>query len=174
MTAALYLLILMGMLGALDTVWYHEWTQRLPARPNGGRELMLHALRDYAFCMIFGSLAWFTWNGYLAVVFCGLLVFEIVITLVDFLEEDRVRPLPPGERIMHTVLAIVYGAFLANLLPQLADWWTEPTAMAPASYGVISLTLTAFAIGVLVSGCRDHLASRMATKPTDTAFAGER
>ncbi|MBX3436672.1 MAG: hypothetical protein KF861_04215 [Planctomycetaceae bacterium] len=155
MTPTLTLLMVQGCLGAFDTLWYHEWKQQLPMRAGGRRELILHALRDFAYAVIFGSLAWFTWDGWLAAVFGGLLVFEIVVTLLDFVEEDRVRPLPPGERVMHTIMAIVYGAFLANLLPQVANWFDAPTRLAPAAYGWLSYAMTLFAAGVFLSGCRD-------------------
>lgn len=99
--------------------WYHEWRQRLPSRPTAARELRLHAARDFAYAVVFGSLAWAEWRGWLAWVFGAVLAFEVLITLWDFIEEDISRPLPAGERVMHTVMAIVYGAFLANLVPVL-------------------------------------------------------
>ena len=34
--------------------------------------------------------------------------------------------LPAGERVMHTIMAIVYGAFLAHLLPQVLQWLSQP------------------------------------------------
>jgi hypothetical protein len=49
-----------------------------------------------------------------------------VITLWDFIEEDRVRRLPAGERAMHAVMGIVYGAFLANLVPEIVRWSAGP------------------------------------------------
>ena len=158
MTAALTLLLVQGALGAFDTLWYHEWQQQLATRATGRRELLLHASRDFAYGLLFGSLAWATWNGLWALVLAALLLCEIVITLLDFVEEDLHRPLPPGERVMHTILAIVYGAFLANLLPQMAEWFYQPTGFAAADYGLISWLLTAMAIGVVGSGIRDLLA----------------
>lgn len=109
--------------------------------------------------MIFGSLAWAEWRGWLAWAFAAVLAFEIVITLWDFIEEDISRPLPPGERVMHTVMAIVYGAFLANLVPVLVRWSSEPVAFTPADYGVVSWLMTGMAVGVFASGVRDLLAS---------------
>ena len=158
MNAALTLLLAQGALGAFDTLWYHEWQQRLATRATGRRELLLHASRDFAYGLMFGSLAWVTWNGWWSVVLSALLLCEIVVTLFDLIEEDLHRPLPPGERVMHTIMAIVYGAFLANLLPQMADWAHRPSGFAAADYGLISWLLTAMAIGVLVSGIRDLLA----------------
>jgi hypothetical protein len=159
MNAALTLLMVQGALGAFDTLYYHEWKQRLPARATGGRELRLHAARDFAYTIVFGSLAWVEWRGWLVGLLVLVLVFEILITLWDFIEEDLRRPLPPGERVMHTVMAIVYGAFLANLFPQLAIWAASPTEFVPVYYGLVSWLMTAMAVGVFGSGVRDVAAS---------------
>ena len=69
----------------------------------------------------------------------AILAAEILITLWDFIEEDLRRPLPPGERVMHTIMAIVYGAFLAYLIPQLVLWSQQPTGFARCDYGWISV-----------------------------------
>jgi hypothetical protein len=159
MDAALSLLMVQGALGAFDTLWYHEWKQRLPARATAGKELRLHAARDFAYAIVFGSLAWVAWEGWLVGLLALVLVFEILITLWDFIEEDVSRPLPPGERVMHTVMAIVYGAFLANLFPQLAAWAAEPTRFVLVDHGLVSWLMTAMAAGVFASGVRDVVAS---------------
>ena len=44
-----------------------------------------------------------------------VLAVEVVITLMDFVEEDMSRKLPASERINHTLLAINYGAILILL-----------------------------------------------------------
>lgn len=160
MTAALYFLIAQGVLGALDTLIYHELGAKLPSTPSARLELRLHASRDFAYAIIFGTLAWYTWNGALVWALLAILLFEIVITLWDFIEEDLTRKLPAGERVMHTIMAILYGAFLANLGPAVITWWKAPTGFGKADYGIMSWIMTAFAVGVLLSGIRDLLASR--------------
>jgi hypothetical protein len=159
MDVALGLLLVQGALGALDTLWYHEWMQHLPTRAGARRELRLHASRDFAYAIVFGSLGWVEWQGWFVCVLAAVLLFEIVITCWDFIEEDQSRPLPPGERVMHTVMAIVYGAFLANLIPHLVTWSTASPGFRLASYGVVSWFMSAMALGVFVSGIRDLVAS---------------
>ena len=105
-------------------------------------------------------LAWQAWHGWLALVLALLLLTEIGITLWDFVEEDRTRRLPTGERVMHTLMSIVYGAFLATLLPNLWIWWQEPTRFQSVSYEWVGIGLTIFAIGVFFLGIRDLLASK--------------
>ena len=51
-----------------------------------------------------------------------MLAVEVVITLMDFVEEDMSRKLPASERINHTLLAINYGAILVLLMPVLVGW----------------------------------------------------
>ena len=160
MITALKILLVLGTMGALDTFYYHEWKLRLPETPSAGRELWLHAARDFAYAIVFGSLAWTTWNGALIWPFAGILLFEIVVTLTDFIEEDRTRRLPPGERVMHAIMGITYGLFLAMFYPHAAQWQRLGTGFGMADYGLLSWVLTFFAAGVLTSGIRDLRATR--------------
>jgi hypothetical protein len=167
MSTALWLLALQGVLGALDTIYYHEWRARLPAGLPGTRpELLLHAARDFLYALLFGSLPWVAWRGAWAAVLGLVISTEIVITLADFVVEDRVRkPLGgvfPGERCMHTVMAILYGAVLAHLAPALLEAWRLPTALALEPVAVpeaLRVALGLMAAGVFCSGVRDLYAA---------------
>lgn len=166
MTNALYVLLVLGAFGAFDTFYYHEWRLRLPSMPSAAPELRLHASRDFAYAIVFGSLAWKSWDGLCTWLLAGILVFEIWMTLTDFLEEDRVRRLPAGERVMHALMGIAYGVFLALLYPEAARWSKLTTGFGSVYYGIISWILTVLAAGVLLSGIRDLHASRtLSRKP---------
>src|SRR5262245_49802795 len=115
MTTALLLLALQGALGAVDNIWHHELKVRLVSRPSARRELWLHALRSAIYVPVFLSVGWVAWQGWLAWLFAVVLAIEFAITLLDFIEEDRTRALPGSERVLHTLLALNYGAFLAVL-----------------------------------------------------------
>jgi uncharacterized protein len=145
-------------------ITYHEWKLRLPSRPHARLELALRGSRDLAYTLLFGTIGWLTWNGALAWVFAGLLTVEIAITLWDFVEEDRTRTLPAGERVMHAIMGLVYGAFLAHLLPVVAGWARRPTGFAPADYGALAWLLTLMAVGVFLSGLRDLISARRPAK----------
>ena len=80
--------------------------------------------------------------------------------MTDFIEEDRTRRLPAGERVMHALMGIVYGVFLSLLYPHAAQWSRLISGFGPADYGVMSWVLTGFAAGVLASGIRDLASSR--------------
>lgn len=159
MITALEVLLLLGVLGASDTLYYHEWRLRLASTPSAASELRLHAVRDCAYTIVFGSLAWTTWNGLWVWPLAAILLFEVWATLADFLEEDRTRKLPAGERVMHAVMGIVYGVFLAELFPHAARWARLGSSFGAADYGAVSWILTAFAVGVFASGVRDAVAS---------------
>jgi hypothetical protein len=167
-TVALWLFAAQGALGAFDTLWYHEWRARLPALgPAASAELRLHAVRDFVYAALFSSLPRVAWQGACAWLLFVLLATEIVITLADFVVEDRVRePLGgvyPGERVTHALMGIVYGAALGCLTPVVWRWTSLPTGFR-AHENVVPLalqwTLAAMAAGVLLSGIRDALAAR--------------
>jgi hypothetical protein len=166
MAVALWLLFVQGLIGAFDTVYYHEYRARLPARPEAAPELKLHAARDFIYAAIFASLPWVAFRGAYAVGLGVLLLAEIVITLADFVVEDSVRRpqggVFKGERVMHAIMGIVYGAMLANLLPVWWVWLGEPTALVIAPAEVprpLAITLVLMGAGVGASGVRDMLAA---------------
>lgn len=168
MATALWLLAIQGVIGAFDTLYYHEWRARLPARPAlTAPELRIHATRDYLYAAIFGSLPWIAWGGLWAAVLALVLLAEIVLTMADFVTEARVRkPLGdvfPGERVTHAVMAIIYGAMLSMVVPVLWTWGHGPTALRVAPPDIpepLRWTLGAMALGVFLSGVRDACAAR--------------
>ena len=167
MAMVLWLLAIQGAIGAFDTLYYHEWRARLPGRgPMAAAELRIHSVRDFLYAVLFGSLPWIAWHGYWVIALCAVLLAEIVLTMIDFVVEIRVRkPLGDvyaGERITHTVMAIVYGSMLANLLPILWQWWSLPSALASShaeAPEVLRCSLTVMAVGVFLSGVRDLYAA---------------
>ena len=159
MRTAIWLLLAQASLGAFDTLYYHEYKLRLASAMHTGVELRLHATRDFAYAIIIGSLGFVTWNGLFTWILLTLLLAEIVITLWDFIEEDRIRRLPPGERAMHAVMGIVYGAFLAHLLPEMARWSRLDSGFGMSYHGFPAWMLLTIATGVFVSGVRDLAAS---------------
>lgn len=160
MNTLFILLSVQAVLGAFDNLWHHEWQAQLPQRHSARRELGLHTLREAIYGVIFIGLAWWLWQGAFAVLLAGLLAVEVVITLADFLEEDRSRTLPPFERVLHTVLTISYGLFLALMAPLLWRWVHAPTGLVPVDYGAWAPLLTLYGVGVLAWSLRDLIAWR--------------
>src|SRR6185436_12976572 len=113
MSVALWLLAAQGLLGGIDNIWNHEWRARLSSTPEARRELQLHAARGLIYGPVFLAFAWIELRGLFAMALLAILAIEFVITLADFVEEDRSRALSPQERVLHAVLTLNYGAFLA-------------------------------------------------------------
>jgi len=160
MNAVFAILAVQALLGGFDNLWHHELHARLPQRASARRELSLHAAREAIYGVVFLGLAWTQWHGALAYAMAVLLMIEVGITLADFLEEDRSRKLPPFERVLHTVLAVTYGVFLATLAPHLAAWAAAPTGLVWTPHGAVSWVFSACGAGVFAWSLRNALAVR--------------
>jgi uncharacterized protein (TIGR01777 family) len=165
----LNLLIAQGLMGAFDTVWHHEIRCALPQQPNAAPELRLHAIRAVLYGVLFAGLAWFAWGHDWLFVLWTIVGIEILLTLRDFVIEDQTRSLPASERVTHTVLAINGGAVFGLIAWRSADWWALPNGLHFTPAGWHSWVLTIFALGVVISGVRDALASRALTSRERTA-----
>ncbi|HZN40818.1 MAG TPA: hypothetical protein VFD82_18580 [Planctomycetota bacterium] len=166
MNAMLWLMASQGTMGAFDTLYYHEYRARLPAGGTRTRlELVLHALRDFVYAVLFGTLPWWSWSGSWAYLLAVLLATEIALTLADFVIEIEARKpgdVFAGERVTHGLMAIVYGAFLACLLPRLLEWRNGPTCFMPVQCDapfLLRVALGLMAAGVFASGLRDLYAA---------------
>ena len=149
-------------MGGFDVVFHHEMTERLAWKDNAAHELKLHAWRNLFYALLFLTFAWTQPLGWLAIALVVVLTAEIAITLWDFVEEDMTRKLPPTERVLHTLLAINYGAILALIAPAIVAWAWQPTGIAWVSYGWGSAFLTLAAVGVFGFALRDFYTSRRA------------
>ena len=159
----IWLFFVQGLLGAFDTLYYHEWKARLPALGKVGiPELRLHGIRSVVYALLFGYLPWVRVQGLWAWLVMVIIFLEIFITLADFVVEDKVREsiggVFPGERVSHAIMAIIYGGVLSHLLPVLwADGLLDSGFLwQPAAVpGWLRLVFILMAIGVFVSGVRD-------------------
>jgi hypothetical protein len=162
----LWLFAVQGAFGAFDTLYYHEYRARLPAGGSQTRpELVLHALRDFVYGALFILLPRVAFHGAWAGCLALMIAAEIGITLADFVVEVRVRHpqgVAAGERVTHGIMAIIYGAALAHLAPEIARWWSLETALVPATYAVpqwLTWLMLLMGLGVTASGVRDAYAA---------------
>jgi hypothetical protein len=172
MTNLLWTIVFLQVaMGGFDTLYHHELTERLAWRPSQAGELKLHGVRNLAYAAMFAALGWSEPHGAAALLLMALMVGELLITLWDFVEEDRTRKLPATERVNHTLLTLNYGVVLALLIPLLGRWAVPPTGIVPAYYGVWSWLCGVAVVGVIVSGLRDLAAVRRAARirPCDAA-----
>lgn len=167
MTFVFSLLTVQTLLGALDTIWNHELVERLPGRRAARLELALHAAREFVYVFVFLALAWREWHGTWALLIAAALLLEVVITAADFVVEDRTRRLSAFERVLHTLLTLLFGVFLMAIAPVLLAWLQLPTALQPISHGGFSLLLTLMAAGMAAWGLRDALAALRLSRPAE-------
>lgn len=155
---ALAILGIQGVLGAYDNFRNHEFQAGLPLRQSQWLELLLHSAREGLYCVLFPTMAWLEWRGWFAGLLAVIIVAELVVTCWDFVEEDRTRALSANERVLHTVLTLNYGAFLALFVPVLVQWASMPAEIAVVSRGPWSWLMSIYSVGVLVFGLRELLA----------------
>jgi uncharacterized protein (TIGR01777 family) len=167
MKLILSLLAAQTLLGAIDTFWNHEYKERLPARRGARHEQALHAVREGIYVFLFLALAWREWHGAWALAIAGTLLLEFAITGWDFVVEDRTRRLSAFERLLHTVLTMMFGVILALLVPVLLAWYAQPGAVIPVDHGVYSVVLTFAAAGMALWGLRDGLAALRHFRPAE-------
>lgn len=155
MEVLLWFMAVQGILGAFDMFYHHEFKEKLPWRKTAHREMLLHGVRNFFYAVVFFSFGWVAWQGALAWVFAGIILTEVLITLWDFVEEDRTRKLPETERVTHAILTLNYGAIIALFVPVLLGWQQQPTGFAMMDYGFLSWLMTLYALGVLIWAIRD-------------------
>lgn len=163
MSTVLWLMALQAVIGAFDTLYYHEWRARLPARGKmAAPELRLHAARDFLYAVLFASLPYLAWQGRWVLLLAAVIVAEIIFTLWDFVVEIVVRrdlgDVYAGERITHAAMGIIYGAMVGYLMPVMLQWFAAPTGLmyTPAPVPMLlRWLLVVFAGGVFASGLRD-------------------
>jgi uncharacterized protein (TIGR01777 family) len=156
---ALQLMAAQGCLGAFDTLYHHELTEALPGRASARLELSIHAIRATIYAALFIGLSAWEFHGLWALVLLLVFTVEIVLTLWDFVVEDRTRLLPATERVTHTVLAMNGGAFITLLALNTPDWFSQPTALVWHWQGALSVFLALCGVGVGLSGMRDGFAA---------------
>ncbi len=159
MELILWLLLVQGLMGVFDLVYHHEMTEKLTWKPEAAHEMWLHGLRNGLYSIAFLSFGFFEWQGILAWAFAFILLAEVTITLWDFVIEDQTRKLPATERVTHTLLALNYGAALGLFINEFVRWAEAPTGFQPVYYGLLSLVMGVYALGVLIWFFRDYLRS---------------
>ncbi len=167
MTLVFILLTAQALLGAFDNIWHHEITERLPSKRSASGELALHSARELIYAAVLLQLGWLELHGTWVLLLAVALIVEIAITMADFLLEDRTRRLPPFERILHTILAINFGMILITLAPILAQWWSQPAAIAHVAHGPYSWLLSLFACGAAAFSLRNALAALRLRRPAE-------
>lgn len=154
------LLVIHGVIGAVDTFVNHELIARLPHRIKARREIGIHAVREALYGMLFGAIAWFDWHGAWAVPVAVTLFASLLIDAIDEYVENHTRVLPQNERMLHFALIMNLGFITLVMLPILLDWHAQPARLVPADHGSLSWLLSACALGAGIWSLRDFFAWR--------------
>src|SRR3974377_2441709 len=96
------LIALQILMGAFDTLYHHALTERLAWRATQRHALQLHGIRHRLYAPLFLMLGWREPHGLLAMLAIAALAVEVIVTLVDFVAEDRTRKRPAGARAKPT------------------------------------------------------------------------
>jgi hypothetical protein len=178
MIVANYILLALGILGGVDILLYHSVSHGIRSHAESRWELVTHAMRGPTYATLFLVTPNFETRGAWAVAIALLLVFDVGISIADFALERRSRAklggLPGGEYVLHMMMAILFGAFVAFLAPNLRNWMTRQTDilarddLGPAGLRIV---LAGFAVCVLFSGALDLVAAARCFRKTSNAKA---
>lgn len=152
------LLIVHGVLGAIDTLVNHELIARLPYRVEAKRELGIHVLRESVYGFLFAAIAWIVWHGAWAVLLGMVLLMALAIDAVDEFVENRTRVLPQNERMLHFALVLNMGVISFVMFFILLEWSAQPSALLKVDHGNLSAALSILAAGAFLWALRDFFA----------------
>ena len=166
METASYVLFVLGCLGAADIALFHSVAHGIRSHPDSVSELITHSLRGPTYAALFLFVPNFAMQGLFAWGLAALLVFDVGISICDFSLEQSSRRflggLPTGEYVLHMLMAMVFGMFVATLFCFGSHPFNAPTRLvyAPAAVPAgLRLILLIMAILVLVSGIQDAAAA---------------
>jgi uncharacterized protein (TIGR01777 family) len=160
METMLLLLSIQGLIGAYDSIYHHDFKEKLALKFSAKNELKIHSIRSMLYSVLFLSFGWTQWHGWLALVFAVILGIELILTLWDFVEEDRSRVLPATERVTHTLLTLNFGVIIALFVPELIRWQVLPSGLAIVDHGIFSWIMTVYGVGVIPFAVREYASYR--------------
>jgi len=171
MDVATYILFVLGCLGATDILLYHSVAHGIRSHHDSRYELMLHSLRGPTYAALFILVPNFAMHGTFFWLLIALCIFDVGISIGDFMLERSSREffggLPTGEYILHIILAMLFGALVTSIFFSAGHWGAMPTRFAyePAAVpGVLRGLMVFMAVLVFISGALDAIAAFRLTK----------
>ncbi len=164
MQTAVYLLLSLGLLGAADILLFHSVAHGIRSHPHSARELVTHSLRGPTYATLFVVIPSFRAQGLFVWAIAAIFLFDIAISIWDFALETesrrRLGGLPGGEYVLHMLIAMVFGAFVAAFLGSAGPRFHQPSLLRfdPVAGLWLRALFLAMAGGVLASGIQDALA----------------
>ena len=116
-------LITLGVIGAFDEAYYHQYVGRILWRKECFQENILHLIRTFSFSFIFFIFSCVELSGYYVLVLSFFFMSDLVVGLLDIIEERSSRSfqggLRSGEYLTHMLLSFHLGALYINLVPRM-------------------------------------------------------
>jgi hypothetical protein len=162
-----YLLLLIGLAGGADILFFHTLGQRLHHHRPARAELVTHFLRGPTYALLFLGVPNFSFQGAWFWALAGLLLFDAGISVADFWLEPESRRelggLPRGEYLLHVLIAALFGALVLAIWNEAGGARGPITALTWVEDGApwwLRSALALMAPAVLWTGLRDLAASR--------------
>lgn len=178
MEAPTYILFVLGVLGATDILLYHSVSHGIRSHQDSRWELVVHSLRGPTYAALFILVPNFAMQGGFFWLLMGILVFDLCISLADFVLEGRSRAffggLPTGEYVLHIILAMLFGALVTAILYGGGHWAAASTRFAYEPAAVPALVrgvMVVMAVMVLASGIMDAVAAVRLSRGEEAAHA---
>ena len=172
MTAAFYILLAVGQLGAFDVLYFHRVRCRLHERPEAQREVLWHTARHLLYGFQFIFVANLRFRGALLLVPALFYAADVFVAWSDVWEETESRRgqggLPRGEYLMHVILSVLVGIYLCCVGQAIWPDRLLPAGIAiapppvPALLRAVMTGMGVVAIGFFVHDLRGWLRFRRA------------
>jgi hypothetical protein len=162
MSTAFYLLLVMGLLGAFDVVYFHIYRCRLHLRPESQREVLWHTVRHLVYALQFLWVPHLRFHGAALLGLIALYAADVFVAWADVWEEKNSREsqggLPRGEYLMHVVLSLLAGLYLMSTFQAVWPDRLLPTAIhlaPPAVPAALRAWMTLMGVVALAAFAHD-------------------
>ena len=166
MEAAVYILFVLGCLGATDIAVYHSIAHGIRSHPDSRAELVVHSLRGPTYASLFLLVPNFAMHGLFFWCLIGLFTVDVGISVWDFALERHSRQffggLPSGEYVLHIIIAMLFGGLVTAVFFGAGEWATLPTWIGYAPADVPTFlrgVMAVMAVLVFASGVQDGIAA---------------
>jgi hypothetical protein len=173
LAASTYILFLLGCLGATDILLYHSIAHGIRTHADSRLELWIHSLRGPTYAALFLLVPNFALHGAFFWMLIGIFVFDVAVSIADFLIEAASREflggLPSGEYVLHIIIAMLFGALAASVFYGVWPWAGMSTRIAYEPAGVpdfLRVIMALMAVFVLGTAALDARAAVRLSKAT--------
>jgi hypothetical protein len=148
------LLLLIGLFGAFDVLYFHHLRARVPYAPEKRREAWTHLAKAPIYTALFLLVPNLELSGVALAILGGLVVLDVGIAAWDVAVESDARRtdggLPPGEYALHLFITLLVGALFLELA---RESWPRLDAPGAIAWRSDVSSLVRLALAVLAVGC---------------------